>query len=142
VPLQPTPSGAYASVLPATDEPTLEGYVHLWVPEAADQGCSEPQDFPHLETVTGYAIGGNPEAARISGIRVDRTVIIAFALCGAIVAITGTNGKTTVTTLTATILSAAGLRTIAAGNGSTDRWLYRRMNGDDDGSKPVRLPSA
>jgi UDP-N-acetylmuramoylalanine--D-glutamate ligase len=34
----------------------------------------------------------------------------------AIVAVTGTNGKTTVTTLAAAILSAAGLRTVAAGN--------------------------
>jgi D-xylose transport system permease protein len=36
-----------------------------------------------------YAIGGNREAARISGIHVDRTVIIAFALLGIIVATTG-----------------------------------------------------
>jgi D-xylose transport system permease protein len=48
-----------------------------------------------------YAIGGNAEAARISGIRVERTVITAFALCGAIVALTGflqtayTGGSTT-----------------------------------------------
>ncbi len=36
-----------------------------------------------------YAIGGNREAARISGINVDRTVIVAFAACGAVVALTG-----------------------------------------------------
>jgi D-xylose transport system permease protein len=36
-----------------------------------------------------YAIGGNREAARISGINVDRTVIVAFALLGLVVAITG-----------------------------------------------------
>jgi D-xylose transport system permease protein len=36
-----------------------------------------------------YAIGGNREAARISGIAVDRTVIAAFALLGVIVAVTG-----------------------------------------------------
>jgi len=48
-----------------------------------------------------YAIGGNAEAARISGIRVERTVILAFAFCGGIVAITGflqtayTGGSTT-----------------------------------------------
>ncbi|MDP2137153.1 MAG: hypothetical protein Q8J74_04810, partial [Candidatus Didemnitutus sp.] len=36
-----------------------------------------------------YAIGGNEEAARLSGIRVDRVVIGAFALMGAMVAITG-----------------------------------------------------
>lgn len=36
-----------------------------------------------------YAIGGNEEAARISGIAVDRVVIGAFAIMGAIVALTG-----------------------------------------------------
>lgn len=36
-----------------------------------------------------YAIGGNREAARISGIAVDRTVITAFSLLGVVVAITG-----------------------------------------------------
>ncbi|HEY4012610.1 MAG TPA: hypothetical protein VGM06_04695 [Polyangiaceae bacterium] len=36
-----------------------------------------------------YAIGGNPEAALVSGIAVDRTVILAFGIMGAIVALTG-----------------------------------------------------
>jgi D-xylose transport system permease protein len=36
-----------------------------------------------------YAIGGNPEAAVVSGIAVDRTVIAAFGIMGAIVALTG-----------------------------------------------------
>jgi D-xylose transport system permease protein len=36
-----------------------------------------------------YAIGGNAEASRISGIPVERTIIIAFALTGAAVAVTG-----------------------------------------------------
>jgi D-xylose transport system permease protein len=36
-----------------------------------------------------YAIGGNREAARISGINVDRTVIVAFGLLGIVVAVTG-----------------------------------------------------
>jgi len=36
-----------------------------------------------------YAIGGNEEAAHISGVPVERTVITAFAIMGAIVAITG-----------------------------------------------------
>jgi D-xylose transport system permease protein len=36
-----------------------------------------------------YAIGGNREAARISGINVDRTVIVAFGLLGLVVAVTG-----------------------------------------------------
>ncbi len=29
-----------------------------------------------------FAIGGNPEAARVSGVRVDRTLVLAYALCG------------------------------------------------------------
>ncbi|MDE2142270.1 MAG: ATPase [Elusimicrobia bacterium] len=36
-----------------------------------------------------YAIGGNPEAALLAGIDVDKTVITAFALMGAAVAVTG-----------------------------------------------------
>ena len=36
-----------------------------------------------------YAIGGNEDAARLSGIRVERMVIGAFAIMGAMVAITG-----------------------------------------------------
>jgi D-xylose transport system permease protein len=36
-----------------------------------------------------YAIGGNPEAAVVSGIAVERTVIAAFGIMGAIVALTG-----------------------------------------------------
>ena len=36
-----------------------------------------------------YAIGGNEESARLSGIRVDRVLIGAFAFMGAMVAVTG-----------------------------------------------------
>lgn len=36
-----------------------------------------------------YAIGGNEEAARLSGIRVERVLIGAYALMGAMVAVTG-----------------------------------------------------
>jgi D-xylose transport system permease protein len=36
-----------------------------------------------------YAIGGNEEAAAVSGIAVDRTVIAAFGVMGAVVALTG-----------------------------------------------------
>ncbi|MGC4064607.1 MAG: hypothetical protein QM784_08175 [Polyangiaceae bacterium] len=36
-----------------------------------------------------YAIGGNREAALLSGIRVERTIVVAFALCGLVVALTG-----------------------------------------------------
>jgi len=36
-----------------------------------------------------YAIGGNEEAALVSGVAIERTVITAFAIMGAIVALTG-----------------------------------------------------
>jgi ribose transport system permease protein len=29
-----------------------------------------------------FAIGGNPQAARVSGINVDRTLVLVYALCG------------------------------------------------------------
>jgi ribose/xylose/arabinose/galactoside ABC-type transport system permease subunit len=29
-----------------------------------------------------YAIGGNPQAARVSGINVDRTLVVVYAVCG------------------------------------------------------------
>lgn len=43
-------------------------------------------------TVTGQsikAVGGNPVAARLSGLRVDRVRVIAFVLCGMCAAVTG-----------------------------------------------------
>jgi ribose transport system permease protein len=36
-----------------------------------------------------YAIGGNPEAARVSGVRVDRTLVLAYALCGLLAGFAG-----------------------------------------------------
>ncbi|HNQ88856.1 MAG TPA: ABC transporter permease [Verrucomicrobiota bacterium] len=36
-----------------------------------------------------YAIGGNEEAARLSGVPVDRTKILAYAVCGALAAVAG-----------------------------------------------------
>ena len=36
-----------------------------------------------------YAIGGNPEAARVSGINVDRTLIIVYTICGFMAGIAG-----------------------------------------------------
>jgi len=36
-----------------------------------------------------YAIGGNPQAARVSGINVDRTLILAYVLCGAMAGLAG-----------------------------------------------------
>jgi len=36
-----------------------------------------------------YAIGGNPQAARVSGINVDRTLVIVYALCGLLAGFSG-----------------------------------------------------
>lgn len=36
-----------------------------------------------------YALGGNPQAARVSGINVDRTLILAYTLCGTLAGIGG-----------------------------------------------------
>jgi D-xylose transport system permease protein len=60
-------------------------FVILGVVAAAVTALTEHTPFGrHL-----YAIGGNEEAAVVSGIAVERTVITAFAIMGAIVAITG-----------------------------------------------------
>jgi UDP-N-acetylmuramoylalanine--D-glutamate ligase len=56
-------------------------------------------------------------AARQAGIAVRSEVDLAAEVGGpTLVAVTGTNGKTTVTTLTAAMLDATGLRALAAGN--------------------------
>lgn len=36
-----------------------------------------------------FAIGGNPQAARVSGVNVDRTLVIAYALCGLLAGFAG-----------------------------------------------------
>ncbi|MCS6848368.1 MAG: ABC transporter permease [Anaerolineae bacterium] len=36
-----------------------------------------------------YAIGGNPQAARVSGINVDRTLMLVYILCGAMAGLAG-----------------------------------------------------
>jgi ribose transport system permease protein len=44
------------------------------------------------QTRTGrhiYAIGGNPQAARVSGINVDRTLVIVYGLCGGLAGFAG-----------------------------------------------------
>jgi UDP-N-acetylmuramoylalanine--D-glutamate ligase len=57
------------------------------------------------------------EESRLAGIPVLAEVELAYRhLRGKIVAITGSNGKTTTTTLVAELLSSAGLRAFAAGN--------------------------
>ncbi len=36
-----------------------------------------------------YAIGGNPQAARVSGVNVDRTLVVAYGLCGLLAGFAG-----------------------------------------------------
>ncbi len=36
-----------------------------------------------------YAIGGNPQAARVSGVNVDRTLVLVYALCGLLAGFAG-----------------------------------------------------
>jgi ribose transport system permease protein len=36
-----------------------------------------------------YALGGNPQAARVSGVNVDRTLVLAYALCGLLAGFAG-----------------------------------------------------
>ncbi|MEI8307819.1 MAG: ABC transporter permease [Chloroflexales bacterium] len=36
-----------------------------------------------------YAIGGNPQAARVSGINVDRTLVLAYTICGMLAGLSG-----------------------------------------------------
>jgi UDP-N-acetylmuramoylalanine--D-glutamate ligase len=56
-------------------------------------------------------------AARAAGVTVRSEIDLAGERAAVpIVAVTGTNGKTTVTTLTAAMLAASGRRTVAAGN--------------------------
>jgi len=66
-----------------------------------------------------------------------------------IVAITGTNGKTTVTTLVQAMLASSGRRAVAAGNiglplldavGGTPTWWWRRCRRSSWRSRPRSVP--
>lgn len=61
-----------------------------------------------------YAIGGNQEAAVLSGIAVDRTVILAFGAMGAIVALTGLLQTAYAGSSTTTVGSLMELDAVAA----------------------------
>jgi len=80
--------------------------------------ATDPEDYD----ICVLSPGIDPETAIVRNI-VDKQIPIigevelAFEECSCpVVAITGTNGKTTTTELTAKILSSCGLRTIACGN--------------------------
>jgi D-xylose transport system permease protein len=61
-----------------------------------------------------YAIGGNEEAAAVSGIAVDRTVIVAFGVMGVIVALTGLLQTAYAGASTSTVGSLMELDAVAA----------------------------
>ena len=61
-----------------------------------------------------YAIGGNEEAALISGVAINRTVITAFAIVGAIVALTGLMQTAYAGASTTTVGSLMELDAVAA----------------------------
>jgi UDP-N-acetylmuramoylalanine--D-glutamate ligase len=70
-------------------------------------------------------------AARATGVPVRSEIDLAAERARApIVAVTGTNGKTTVTSLTAAMLDASGLRAVAAGN--IGRTLLEAVGDDVD----------
>ncbi|GIK71607.1 MAG: hypothetical protein BroJett021_05950 [Chloroflexota bacterium] len=52
--------GQFTGVFPALEQPTLDGFVHVWTQPNTDSACTEPQGDATLEAVTGYAVGGNP----------------------------------------------------------------------------------
>jgi len=61
-----------------------------------------------------FAVGGNPEAARLSGLPVDRVVIIAFTISGASAALAGCMIASTLATGQIDQLSTIALDSIAA----------------------------
>lgn len=80
------------------------GDIILTNPTETSPGLSVPISLPvilitflaaHLflqYTRTGrhiYAIGGNPQAARVSGINVDRTLVLVYGLCGLLAGFSG-----------------------------------------------------
>ena len=96
------------------------------LPEAAgrltlDLGRHDPEAFEHCDMVVespGVPLGMPLfELSRRSGIPIIGEVELAWRhLRGKVVAITGSNGKTTTTALTAELLAGAGLKARAAGN--------------------------
>lgn len=58
--LQNVGMGQYMGSFPELSEPAFNGYVHLWVQNETTSSCIEPHGAAVTETVTGYAIGGNP----------------------------------------------------------------------------------
>ncbi|MFI6908247.1 ABC transporter permease [Nonomuraea sp. NPDC050394] len=80
-----------------------------------------------------FAVGSNPDAARLAGVPVDRVTIIAYGLCGLFAALAGiltvgqlgsaqpTGSATELTSITAVLLGGTGL---FGGYGSITRTLF------------------
>ena len=90
-------------------------------PEAVYFGFRAQDDLPHFDCTVlspGFR-AGNPVRAKLADVsgRLVSELEFALASCGKpFVGITGTNGKTTTTELTAELFRAAGVRACACGN--------------------------
>ena len=93
-------------------------------PAAFDLYCLSPGVSPEL----GYI-----EAAKEAGVEVIGELELAYRMCrGTFVAITGTNGKTTTTTLTGEIFKASGRKTHVVGNIGTPVTKVAPYTDEDD----------
>ncbi|MBL8383684.1 MAG: UDP-N-acetylmuramoyl-L-alanine--D-glutamate ligase [Burkholderiales bacterium] len=132
------------------DPPGRAAFVDAWPQARIDLGPLDPAVFADVDAVAvspGVAVAG-PQAdpavaaARAQGLRFFGDMeLFAAALADEraasgyrpkIVAITGTNGKTTVTSLTAFLAERAGRRALAAGNigpAVLDAWRAARAAG-------------
>jgi UDP-N-acetylmuramoylalanine--D-glutamate ligase len=83
----------------------ITGYRDLQAPDLIVVSPGVPIDHPLLQQ------------ARLQGVEVIGEIELAYRFCAApIVAVAGTNGKGTTTTMLGAMLSAAGLRCVVAGN--------------------------
>ncbi|MDA8044539.1 MAG: UDP-N-acetylmuramoyl-L-alanine--D-glutamate ligase [Actinomycetota bacterium] len=97
--------------------------VEVWPTSAGDEGLRDQLDGVRMVVPSpGVPVGHRVlRLAVAEAIPVRSEIELASSVCEAsvntrLIAVTGTNGKTTVTTLVAAILEASGLRAVAAGN--------------------------
>jgi UDP-N-acetylmuramoylalanine--D-glutamate ligase len=112
--------GGQVRVVDRADSPELRAAVEAARVESRLGGYAETDlDGRDLVVVSPGVPWDLPllEAARHRGIRVTSEIDLFFTFCPAPIAgITGTNGKTTTTALTADVFSAGGLRVMRGGN--------------------------
>lgn len=107
-------AAAVASALSSAelDEPRVRRSVSAADPSGALRGCGAVVASPGVPLEHPLIA-----EARGRGIPVTGEIEIAYRYCSSpIIAVTGTNGKSTVVKLTAKILETAGKKTVAAGN--------------------------